>query len=114
MPALVFQTIILVDTSIRNRRNLHFSVAAPSPCRYRITPVHTVAPDYALARVLLNCKAVKYFVAYGPEDAQRKLELGEFRLGCNCFELPFTVFGKCAKPTGSCVILNQIELRAMH
>lgn len=102
-----------VDTPIRQWPHLRAHPAAPEPGRYRVTLVHTVAPDFGTVRVFLQGQPVADYNGYGPAVAWRRLDLGERRLAAGPFELLFTVFTKDPRATAYCVGLDRLELQPL-
>lgn len=102
-----------VDTPIRNWPNLRLAIPVPRPGRYRVTLVHTVAPDYARVRIFLKGQAVTDMEGYAREVAARRVELGEYQLDGTSFELLFTVYGRNTRSDGFGVGLDRVELRAV-
>ena len=99
------------DTPIRNWPNLRTSPKPIQAGRYRVTLVHTIAPDYGIVRVFLKGQPVKDFDGYAATVMPRRLELGEFQLGPAGFELLFTVFARNPASSGYFVGLDRIELQ---
>jgi hypothetical protein len=103
-----------VDAPIRNWPWLRTLPVVAAAGRYRMTLVHTVAPDYGTVRIFVKGEPVADFNGYGPGVAQRRLDLGERQLGAGPVEVLFTVFSKDPKSTGYCVGLDRIELQPVH
>ncbi|MDD4881499.1 MAG: hypothetical protein PHR30_03120 [Gallionellaceae bacterium] len=99
-----------VDTPIRNWPNLRLYPQVAKAGRYRVTLVHTVAPDYGTVRVFLKGQPVKDYDGYAAGVTPRRLELGEFKLNAGSFELLFTVFSKNAGSSNYYVGLDRLEL----
>ena len=103
-----------VDTPIRNWPNLRLYPTVSQAGRYRVSLVHTVAPDYGTVRVFLKGQPVKDFDGYATSVMPRRLELGEFQLGAGSFELLFTVVTKNPSSSNYFVGLDRIELFAIE
>ncbi|MHB8764939.1 MAG: hypothetical protein ACYDA8_11480 [Deferrisomatales bacterium] len=103
-----------VDAPRRRWPYLRAHPAVPEAGRYRVTLVHTVAPDFGTVRVLLEGRPVADFDGYGAKVAWRRLDLGELQLGAGPFELLFTVVAKNPASTAYCVGLDRLELQPLH
>jgi hypothetical protein len=90
------------------RLTLRFNV--PRPGTYQILLEHTVASDYANARLSLDGTFRAELRGYAPAVGHRTLSLGRAPLAAGSHELALEVIGKDQASAGSFVGLDRIEL----
>jgi hypothetical protein len=93
------------------RLTLRFDV--PRPGTYQVLLEHTVAADYANARVSLDGKPRGELRGYAPTIGHRTLSLGISPLGAGSHELAIEVIGRDKASSGSFVGLDRIQLKAV-
>ena len=100
-----------VEEPVRNYPNLRLRLTIGQAGTYRVTLVHTVAPDYGAVRVFVRGRPAGELNGYADKVEWRRFELGDFQLPAGTSELVFTVIGKDEAASDYFVGLDRLELR---